>query len=650
MKFSFAVGLVLRHGSKTFELVRELSDGEYQFEDVETRRPRILRKFGLLKDIEVGKFVVVLPALKGSADPNKVQTYDTSALPERVQKELDRRYAYVVGMRQLGVTRGNRRLIPLVIERVAAQRDDNKPPSPSTVLAWARRYEDSGNNARALASGNYNRRSPKRTPATMEELIREKIRTVYLTRERHSLEHTRTCIVTAAKQLVADGKIDQNQASVSTATVGRWIRELDRYQVISRRYGPARARLLCRTPMGDDYPQYPFEQIEFDHTPLDWVVICDRTGIPLGRPIFTATICAATGYPCGIYLSFYGPGLSSVSGVLQATISVKEQLCRIAGTESQWLASGVPDGAVLDNGLEFHAVAFRRMSRDIGMDLTYSPVRTPWSKPHIERFFADLGTLTLTSGRVRKRLTNVLDLDPRTTAAITFTNLVRGLIRYVVDVYPMRINERKLARPYDLMIEGIERCPPASYLPDHDSIRLATALSKTLTVNQGGVELHGIPYGTAELAPFRKAIGHSFKTLIKWNPDDIDQIWVQHPVTNEWVCSPSRWPNYTRGISWNQHLLLRKFLRKQLHLKGAEEDYLRAYTGLHEFWLDATSAKNTASAKLAAQFSGVTSARVLTPPHATPLIQLPQPVADPPDERCTPATREIPDFDSFVMA
>lgn len=609
-----------------------------------------MKKYKVLTEIEAGRYCVILPALKDSDGARDAPTHhNTGPLPEKVQTGIDRRYAYVIGMRKAGLTRGNRRLLPEVIEKIAARLKDEKPPSPSTVLSWARRYEDCGQSARALASRNHGRRSPKRTPPILKDLILEKIRTVYLTRDRHSLEHTRHSIVTAAKALAKEGKLDLEQATISKSTLGRWVAELDRYHVIKSRYGSARARLLCRTPMGDDYPTLPFEQIEVDHTPLDWIVICDRTGIPLGRPLLTATICPVTGYVTGLYLSFYGPGLSSVSGVLRNTISLKDEICRIAGTTERWLASGIPDVLVLDNELSFHAVSFSRMAFEVGSDLSFAGVRTPWSKPHIERYFASLGTLTLCSGRIRKKMVNVIDLDPRATAIITFSKLVKGLVQFAVDVFPFNINERKLARPYDLMMEGLSKCPPASYLSNTTSLRMATALTKELTVSQGGVELHGIPFGSSELLPVRKTVGGNFKTMIKWDPDDINQIYIQDPKTLEWICSPSRWPHYTKGLSWNQHLLIRKFLRKQLKEKGAEEQYINASMRLHDFWMDVTTPKGVADAKMAAQFSGVTSARVLNEAKNTPAIAPPQELECAPGKNSPPEKREIPDFDSFVM-
>lgn len=649
MKFSFVTGLTLRHGARTLELVRQLSEHEFVFEDVETRRPRTMNRYKTLKDIEAGNFIVVLPSLATLDSLDETPSYNATALPERIEKQIDRRHAYVLGMRKAGLTRGNRRLLPKVISAVSSRLGDSHPPSVSTVLDWAKRLESSGDNPRALVSKNYNRKSPLRKAPALQALIHEMIRKIYLTRKLHSIEHTTTLINREAERLVAEGKFEPEGSKVSPSTVGRQINTLDKYVVIKSRYGAARARMLCRTPMGDDYPEHPFEQVEFDHTPLDWIVLCDRTGIPLGRPLLTATICASTGYATGLYLSFYGPGLSSVSGVLRNTISIKDELCKRAGTENQWLASGVPDTFVLDNGLEFHALAFKRMARDAGSDLTYSRVRTPYSKPHVERFFAGLGTLTLTSGRVRKRITNVIELDPRSTAQITFSDLIKGLVRYFVDVHPFHINKRKVARPYDLMMEGIAKAPPARYLTSYDSIRLTTAMSASLTVSQGGIELRGIPYGTAELLPIRKAVGKNCKTLVKWDPDNIDEIFVQHPLTKEWVCSPSRWPHYTNQLSWNQHLLIRKHLREQLQLKYSEESFARSYLSLHDFWMEATGKTSRADAKLAAQFSGASSTRVFSSRSDEDTRSVPPSIilSDAANGRGAP--REIPSFDSFEM-
>ena len=267
-------------------------------------------------------------------------------------------------------------------------------------------------------------------------------------------------------------------------------------------------------------------RVEIDHTPLNWVVVCDRTGLPLGSgPFLTVVIDSYSNYVLGIYLSFYGPGLSSVSGVLRNAIIPKDDFAAGVKLANRWLAFGVPDEIFVNNGLEFHARIFKNMAWNLCSNLDSCRVRTPWLKPHVERFFATLDYLSLVRGRVHKRVANVMNLDPRKDAAIKFSDLVKGLIMFVTDVYPFEINERKLARPYDLYQEGMEKCPPAAFPLDMDGLRLTTALSKELTVGPGGIELLGLPYGREELLPLHKRYGVRVKTLVKWDPDDLGYIW-----------------------------------------------------------------------------------------------------------------------------
>lgn len=649
MRFALVAGLVLRHGSRTIELVRQLDDDEYQFEDVITRRPFTIKRLVLLKRIWDKTYEILVDgagddAASGSPD---WQSRLDSLTPKR-RSEIERRLDYVNALAKGHVTRGQRSRLPPIIAKVAQRRHDKRPPSASTVMTWARKYQTSGMNPIALRSGNAHRVRQPRIHRLMQDLVAWGLRTVWLTRDRFSLQHTLDCIQREAKKLVAQQKLKTAEAALSLATLSRRAREIDLYQRIAAREGHARARMVCRTVMGGAGAVYPLQRVEVDHTPLNWVVVCDRTGLPLGRPLLTVVIDSYSNYVLGLYLSFYGAGVSSVSGVLRNAIKPKDDFTRGVRLTHKWIASGVPDEIFVDNGLEFHARVFQLMAWELAADLTYCRVRTPWLKPHVERFFATLDHLTLARGRVHKRVANVMNLDPRKDAAIKFTDLVKGLIMFVTDVYPFEINERKLARPYDLMLEGLERCPPVSFPPDMDALRMTTALSTSLMVGPGGIELRGLPYGRDELLPIRKRMGGAFRTLVKWDPDEMESIWVQDPVEKSWISSPCRWEEYARGLSWNQHVTIRKFARQELKLKGAYEDLMTARLTLHDHWLDATSHKTPADSKLAAQFSGVTSATVQDRP-AGQTIWTPQgAVAD--IEIPAPQPIEVPNFDAFELA
>ncbi|MHB1359385.1 MAG: transposase family protein [Rhodocyclaceae bacterium] len=649
MRFALIAGLVLRHGARTIELVRQLSDDEYQFEDAITRRPFTIKRLLLLKRIWDRTYEVIVDGAGGGCTPSpKEWRGGLDSLTPKVRMEIERRLAYLNSMSKGHVTRGQRARLSPIIARVAERRKDKRPPSPSTLMTWARKFQTSGLNPLALRSGNAHRIRQPRIHPLMRDLLSWGLRTVWLTRDRFSLQHTLDCILREAKKLVAQQKLKAQEATFSLATLSRRTREIDLYRRIAAREGHARARMVCRTVMGGAGAAYPLQRVEVDHTPLNWVVVCDRTGLPLGRPLLTVIIDSYSNYVLGLYLSFYGAGVSSVSGVLRNAIKPKDDFTRGVMLSHKWIAFGIPDEIFVDNGLEFHARVFQLMAWELAADLTYCRVRTPWLKPHVERFFATLDYLTLARGRVHKRVANVMNLDPRKDAAIKFTDLVKGLIMFITDVYPFEINERKLARPYDLMLDGLERCPPASFPPDMDALRMTTALSKSLTVGPGGIELRGLPYGREELLPMRSRYGSTFKTLIKWDPDEMESIWVQDPISKSWLSSPCRWDEYARGLSWNQHITIRSFAKKELKLKGAYEDLMASRLKLHDHWLEATSHKTTADSKLAAQFSGVTSATVQnrtagqtiwTPENAVADIEIPQ-----------PQPIEVPDFEVFEIA
>jgi len=644
---------VLRHGTRTLELVRQLDDGDYQLEDVATRRATVVRGSTILTRVWDRTYSVVLHgqptsgALTTSAD--RPIAPDLGTLSSKDIEVVDRRSEYVKAVQAAHVSRGQRNRVSPIVKMVAERRRE-KAPSTSTVMSWMRSYANADNCMYALISGNNRRRSVRRLSPLMDALITKTLREVYFTLARHTLRHALDRIRAAAAMLAEQGRLKRSESSVSLSTLSRRVRSVDLYHRVASRYGPARARMVCRTAFSGPTASMPLEQVEVDHTMLNWVVICDRTGLPLGRPILTVMIDSYSGYLLGFYLSFHGPGVTSLGGVLQNAIKPKDDFMKGVKTEHPWLACGLPDMVIVDNGMEFHAHAFKRISWELGFHLTYCRVRTPWLKPHVERFFGTLNNLTLVRGRVRKTETNVVKIDPQKDAAISFSALVEGLAMFAADVYPFQINERKLARPYDLFAEGIERSPPVAYPASWEQLRLATAMSKQLTVSQGGIQLRGLPFGAGELLPMMKRHGNGFKTLVKWDPDDLEFVYVQDPVSKSWVASPCRWMEYARGLSWTQHRMISEFARTALKACGAEEYLLRARLGLHDHWASATSLVRRADATQYARFSGVTSARVTPPPT---YVEFPSPervvLPSVPPESGEAIENEIPDFDTFEM-
>lgn len=101
--------------------------------------------------------------------------------------------------------------------------------------------------------------------------------------------------------------------------------------------------------------------------------------------------------------------------------------------------------------------------------------------------FSTLNTLTLLKGKITKTVANVLRIDPYKDAAITFSDLVKGLMMFVVDVHAQQPNWHKMATPHELLVESLAQIPPVQYPSSLDELKLATGMSKYLTLGKGGL-------------------------------------------------------------------------------------------------------------------------------------------------------------------
>ncbi|QIM52740.1 DNA-binding domain-containing protein [Hydrogenophaga crocea] len=650
MQITLIAGLMLKHGTRVLEVVRELEDGEFILEDVLTRRPHSLTRTELLKRIYANQLVVVSGdrQLPGERPILTNAVVDLTTLSEGERNRLEKRLAYVKAAHRMRVTRGQRKRISKLIESVAMRLGDQEPPSASALMLWLKNYEKSSRNPLALVDRHRFRKAVKRLSSVVEALVWRTLKRHYFTKDRHTLKHAYNQLTLGLKEAVSEGAIPAEEAQVSIATLHRRVKDVDLYQRVASREGAARARMVCRTAFPDGVAEYPLQRVEIDHTPLNWVVICDRTGLPLGRPTLTVMIDAYSGYILGFYISFYGPGLTSVAGVVRNAVMPKDELTTGLGLTSRWIAHGLGDEWVIDNGLEFHSFGFKAMAMALGVDVMYCRVRTPWLKPHVERFFSGLNTLTLVKGRVSRVTPNIVRIDPYKDAAITFSDLVRGLLQYVTDVYPHQPNWRKMATPYELYADGVERCPPARYPGSFSQFMLASGMSQMLTFSQGGLQMLGLPYGSYDFQPMADKYGTGYKVLCKWDPDDISMLHVQTP-DKRWIEAQCRWSTYAQGLSFNQHRLIRNFNKKQLQAPDREEQLLLAQQRLHEHWLDSTVLRKRQDALLAARSQDFTSAKVLSwsersntwRPDPLPANRL---IAA---EEITYAEHEVPSFDSF---
>lgn len=655
--FSFSVGLVLRRGEQMLEFRRHLQNGQLQFEDQLSGQIYTWSVQKIYREINSGELCIFRgdPVQRGGDDKDDKRgkqiplISSIESLPEKYLHDLERKQDYIRTCRKQGITRGDRKKIQAMLNKIA-QRRNECAPSASTVMSWWRALDQSDQNPGAIVSGYHDRRRRRLLHEKVIELIQKVARKEYFTRDRYPLSRTHLLVSRALKTPISDAGEIVSPRQVSLSTVRRIVNEVSPYFQDVARYGSAYARNKWRYSLNGVVTSRVLERVEVDHTLLDIVVICDRSGLPLGRPTITVVIDAHSGYILAFFVSFWGTGLGPTLSALKIAITPKYEYYE--GTtelSNPWLGYGIPELFVVDNGLEFHSPQFRLAAWHLNADVQYCAVRQPWLKPSVERVLGELGLYLPAQGRVHKPLNNYLPPNPRETASITFSQLCTGLLKCFVDVLPMEPSNQTLVEPFELFREGFERLPPPLLPSSFSELDLIGAMSKQLTVGNEGIVSEYLRYNCRELQELRRSISPRFKTLIKFHPEDLDFIYVQDPQSKKWLLVPSCQPEYTGQLSLVQHRAIRHHLKGQLQSRNVLEKLMRGKLELIDLWADFLRGhRGKKNIQAAQKFGTLTSAQSLVGRVSDMKAPVPEPSLVREDDFRSPS-REIPKFSSFQL-
>ncbi|MCD0501246.1 MULTISPECIES: Mu transposase C-terminal domain-containing protein [Achromobacter] len=654
--YSLQVGLIVQKGARQLTFVRDLGGNRVQFEDIHTRAISTFKAKALIRQIDEGRILVisttgVVPTLSPAQQPAVVKEMPllVGELTDKQAATIEGRENYVRAALRMGVSAGSRREIEKILPKLNARFGVEKGPSASTLMRWLKAFIASGRNVMSLMSGNTVRQTPQRLDEADTRLAQDAIDRHYLVLRGKSLAATYVRYSNVARQAREAGGEDSVQV-VSLSTFHRLLKSRDQSEIDRKRKGPAATAHKWRQATGGIYATRPLERVEMDHTELDLYVIDDQRGIPLGRPTVTVIIDTYTKYILALYLSFEGESLGRVCQSLRLALRPKDDLTTAAMARNEWLTPGIFETLVVDNGLAFQSPQLRRIAWALGCDLEYSAVRKPWFKPNVERSLGTMMTDLPREGCPPKARDLIDREDPRITACVMFSELCSCLVRWAVDLYPFQISERSLTPPIDRLREGMENMPPPTFVTGLDSLDLLTGLQRELTVAHHGVEMNYLHYRSPELAELTRAQrSPRFKTLIKYDPNDLGSIWVRNPETLGWLRVPCMVPEYADGLTLKQHEIIRSLTKDKLRRMGRYEEWQRAQQEFAEMVDNAVSRgkRLIRDMKKFAQLQGLSS---LKPRASLALTTRPAPerasklVAD---EELSFKADDIPNFQPF---
>lgn len=317
-------------------------------------------------------------------------------------------------------------------------------------------------------------------------------------------------------------------------------------------------------------PKRPLERVEIDHTKLDLFVVDPITKMPIGRPTLTLAIDKYTRMILGFYISFHGAGFLAVMHCLRHAILPKTYVKNTYPViKHLWNVFGVPEMFVVDNGPEFHGDGFEDACLQIGTIVSYCPVKKPWFKAIVERYFGTLNKQLLHQlpGTTFSNIFDREDYDSAKNAIIPFNTLLEIVHVFIIDYYSQRKHRGIKDIPARRWNAAIEQYPPE--LPARrEDLEVLLGDVEYRTIQANGIALFDLTYNDGALAPLRKGRkGYRFK--IKFDPSDISVIYVLDPDSDKFIPVPAEEQQYTKGLSLWQHKVIQRYARR---LIGEEVD------------------------------------------------------------------------------
>lgn len=566
-RFFLEPGLVILREGRYLEF-RHRSDLNLYFEDPITCDIQVLTEENFWVEFETKALTIA----NARSTPTELQL-PSKDTPPSLPIELDEKYRrdhlrkkdYIAGLDKRGITKGRLDLIAEAIIEIAAEIDDQDPPSPSTVATWKRTLEDAGGDDASLVSGYAKANTRNRQDPEHEELIRKVIgdhlASLPATKiwSDHYLKEIKGLNADRVKMALAPFR------PIGQRTFSRRIERLDRYDVAVARYGRQAARQMFRMVKGHMPADRPREYVEIDHAKLRLWVIDDKLLLPLGRPWVTALKDRYSGMLLGFFVSFRGPSLYSIFRALRHSLRCHLDLHKTwPDLENRWIAFGPAGTYVSDRGSDFLSEHYRYAIRCLNADYSYCETRTPWHKPHIERTFLSLHSdlLEALPGEVFKGVSYNRDYNPKEDAVVRFSTLIYLLVKWAVDYHPFRTINARGARAIDLWMDGIGDSP-IGYMPNPDALDVVLGRRYTVSLGNRGIQFKHLSYANEELEALFRALYRKPVTFIP-GEENLGRIHVEHPRDKHWFEVECTRPDYAEGLSLYQH----QHIQRQAKLDG----------------------------------------------------------------------------------
>ncbi|TPK93184.1 MULTISPECIES: Mu transposase C-terminal domain-containing protein [unclassified Mesorhizobium] len=376
------------------------------------------------------------------------------------------------------------------------------------------------------------------------------------------------------------GGIDWNEL-VSYPMVVKAVRRRSAYDRALRIYGPEQGEAYFRTVGSGPVVRKPLSITEIDNFVLPIFVVDDEKRLPLGYPWVSLLLDVASRAVLGMEIGFMPPSGDTVAQCLRHAVMPKDLSWtgfRPDGTpliRNHWPMFGTPFNVKCDQGSDFISGHMRDAAYRLGMTLLPLPPGMPQMKGHVERF---IGTLK------HGQLGDILGLLPRKRAEssgmrgakllLTLNELRLLLTYWVVDVYHQTVHTSLGKTPHEAWAKSTQDMPVRPPRR-RDDLVLLVGKYETRTIDEQGIRIFGLKYNSPRMTLLRKLQGTTEGKLhgvtIKYDPANIDPVWaiVEDPDRPGLIIAEPAYctrPDYARGLSEHQHLVIKQFAKEDAPL------------------------------------------------------------------------------------
>ena len=514
---------------------------------------------------------------------NQIKEYDLNSLSEKEWELAKKRFDII---KPILSKRGDLNLISTISKK-------SKVSIPS-IYRWLKKYDDSG-----LVSSLANKKrlggaGKGRLNQAQEDIINDKINSVYLNSKRKSVIKTIREIKLQCDELGIKSPHDN--------TIRNRIKNLSEELKIRKRFGIQEAKYKFE-PLKGSFPgaNKPLAVVQIDHTPVDIILVDKKTRNPFMRPWLTLAMDIYSRVVVGFYLSYETPGALGTGMCIAHSILPKEAWLHSKDIQTEWPIWGVMDKIHTDNAKEFKGNMLKKAAINYGIELELRPIGATHYGGHIERLLGtfskeihDLPGTTFSNVAERKRY------QSEKNASFTIDEFEKWLTIYITKIYHQRTHSALNMSPLDKFKEGTIGSSNAIGIPPRINEELKVRLDfmpyVERSVQEYGIVIDHIYYYADILRNFIHDTdndGKPVKHIFKRDPRDISIIYFYEPNNREYYEIPYRDTSLPPMSIWEYREIIRKL--KDRRIKVNEHSIFEAFRELNE--IETRAIRNTKKQK-----------------------------------------------------